>query len=238
MLATQVKFLAPFLALVLSCSTYASESVSSFFERLDPQSRANLDDYLRENGVNAADFEDVSFTISRESGSDDELSNVVFEGKDPPANGKKQVLIFLGGGLGLVHNQGLHLLALEKNADGRFGWFVEGSLDFLTTRFGSYPDDVSLALGYFPFKKPTIGIAIAVHNPSYTEKTGVGPEVAVNRFLGKQDRFRLFTRIRLPVYIGEENLRGRGYTLFPDFQVGGSVKLLQLRSHSRSRSRD
>jgi hypothetical protein len=217
------------LGLALSLSARASESIPEFFERLDPQSRANLDEYLEENGLSTADFADVGFTVSHDPLPSDEVANVTFEGKDPPNLRKKQVLLFLGGGFGLVHNQGLHLLALQKNQNGRFSWFVEGSLDFLTTRLGQYPDDVSVGIGVFPFKKPTIGVAIAVHNPSYSEKVGVGPELTANRFLGKRQNFRLFARVRVPVYIGEENLRGQGYTLFPDVQIGGSVKLLRFR---------
>jgi hypothetical protein len=228
MFTSEIRKFFAILIFVASTSANAGESVSDFFARLDSRSHENLVEMLREHGTTPTDFADVAFTVSPPEPGRSEPT-VSFETPKRPNANEARVLLFLGGGIGLVHARGLHLLGIRKDANGRFAWFVEGGLEFLTPRFGSYPDDVSFGAGVFPFKKPTVGIALKIHNSSYSEKLGVGPELQINRFIGKKDAIRLFTRISSTVYLGEENLKGQNYTIAPDVHVGASVRFWCLK---------
>lgn len=184
----------------------------------------NIDEYLDRLGIDRSEFEGVTYEV--EEGTE---STVVFYSQDPLPKEKQKVLVFIGAGIGLVHNMGTHLLLLRKNEQGNLTWFVEGSLDFLTTRFGSYPDNVSVGAGILPFRRPTFGVAMKLYNPSYSEKTGFGPELQFNKFVGKNSRLRFYTKVSTAIYLGEPNAEGRSYTIMPEVQLGASLKLFQFK---------
>ena len=202
-------------------SAYSQETVQSAINKFDAESTALLTDSIRTSNPALLDAPLVINEQTRE------LQIGLSDQPKTPA--ERELLVLLGAGLGAVHNMSVHGLVIRKQADGRLSWFVEGELAYLQTKLGYAPNDIVLGAGIFPFKKPTLSTALKLHNPTYSEKIGVGPELGLNKFAGKNKPLHFFLRVSPVFYIGEKNSKGQNFSMITEAKIGMSVRIMKVK---------
>lgn len=216
-----MKSLLALLILTTAISANAQITVQDTISKLDAESAALLTDSIR---VTAPSLLHAPITVNQQT---HELQ--IGLKNQPKTSAERELLVLLGAGLGAVHNMSVHGLVIRKQADGRLSWFVEGELAYLQTKLGYAPNDIVLGAGIFPFKKPTLSTALKLHNPTYSEKIGIGPELGLNKFAGKNKPLHFFLRVSPVFYFGEQNSKGQNFSVITEAKIGMSVRIMKVK---------
>jgi hypothetical protein len=97
-------------------------------------------------------------------------------------------------------------------------------------KLGRIPDDLALGAGIYPFKKPTVAVALKARKSMFSDKVGVGPELSLNKFIGKKKNFYVMGKLGTSYYAGEPNPEGKSHTLIHEARVGVGVKVFTKKS--------
>ncbi len=201
--------------LFLIQTSFAQENLGTFVQELDPESQELI---YSELGKRNLDLElgCISYDV---------IDGNVTMTKAPEE--QKEFLLLLGVGVGLIHTYGVHGTVIRKSPEGRLTWFVQAESGHF--ELGQAPANLSVGFGVFPFKKPTIGLAVNFNKSTYSKNLAAGPELSFRKFFGKNHNISAYSKLGATFYHGERSASGKNYSLHPQLEFGVAMKILNFK---------
>jgi hypothetical protein len=201
-----------------------TQSVGQFLDSVDASSKRLIEENAEQAGIKKDELNAVSYHSDAASAAIDFVAD-----RSTLTDAKRSFLIFLGAGMGMVDNLGASVSLVRKAESGRLTWFAEADVESLRPRIGYVPDDLRIGFGYYPFRRPIVAVSMKLTHSSYSDHLGVGPQLSLQKGIGKKRNVILFSRLGTTAYIGEQNSKGGNVSYMTDLKFGLSVKIFQTR---------